>query len=299
MIKRIEDAFGENLKSVDWLDDETRELSKNKLSLVSKKIGYPDKWVDYASVAVNQDKSYVSNILAVQTFAATRQFAKLGKAVDPDEWDMTPPTVNAYYDPTKNVIAFPAGILQSPWFFNLTYPAALNFGGIGAAMGHELTHGFDDQGAQYDGTGRLHKWWPDNIFERFTERTRCVSDLYSGFSPVPGVFVNGNLTLGENVADIGGLHLAFDAYQSYTRDHGADPIVVEGLTNEQLFFVAYSFSWCEIETDAAVTRQVKVDPHSPAQFRVNGPLSQSPIFSDTFKCAKNSKMNPEKKCVVW
>jgi len=299
IVKRIENAFLANLPNVNWMDDATRQLAKEKLSMITNLIGYPEKWKDYSALSITP-QNYLNNLILCNQFSVADQFAQLKVPVNKKRWQMTPPTVNAYYDPTLNEMVFPAGILQSPWFFNATYPPQINFAGIGSVMGHELTHGFDDQGSNYDGTGKLHEWWPEAVRRRFAQRTRCVSDLYSSFEVLPGLYVNGNLTLGENVADIGGLHEAFVAYETYIATlPSPPPEIIPGKTDKQMFFIAYALHWCEVDTPEALRRQVNSNPHSPARFRVNGPLSQLPQFAVAFNCPQNSPMNPKKRCEIW
>jgi putative endopeptidase len=299
LVQRIEDAFLANLANVDWMDDATRKLAAQKLSMVKNLIGYPEHWKDYSGLSISADY-FVDNVVTCNQFSTADQFAQLTLPVNKARWEMTPPTVNAYYDPTLNEMVFPAGILQSPWFFNATYPPQINFAGIGSVMGHELTHGFDDQGANYDGTGKLHQWWPPAVKQRFQQRTECVSNLYSSFEVLPGLYVNGNLTLGENVADIGGLHESFIAYQTYAKSLPTPPPeILPGKTDKQMFFIAYALHWCEVDTPEALRRQVNSNPHSPARFRVNGPLSQLPQFTEAFSCPAGSAMNPAKRCNIW
>lgn len=212
---------------------------------------------------------------------------------------MTPPTVNAYYNPPLNEIVFPAGILQRP-FFAADYPMAMNFGGIGMVMGHELTHGFDDQGSKFDGSGRLTDWWDPSVVTRFEERTQCVSDLYDTYEVLPGVKLNGQLTLGENIADFGGIKAAFAAWKQYADKHPeALETGVEGLTADQLFFVSLGQIWCSKATPEAARVLAVTDPHSPARFRVNGPLAHLPEFWETFSCEPGEPMRPANVCEVW
>ena len=207
--------------------------------------------------------------------------------------------VNAYYQPTMNEFVLPAGILQAPFFFSLDYPVAMNLGGAGNVVGHELVHGFDDEGSQYDGSGKLHEWWPPSVREAFDQRAQCVSELYSSFEVLPGVYINGNLTNGENIADIGGMHSTYTAYQQWIKKNGPEPVAVPPLTNEQLFFVTYALTWCEVDTPEYIRQMVQSNPHSPAIARVNVPLSQLPQFAQTFKCAPNTPMNPSTRCNIW
>jgi endothelin-converting enzyme/putative endopeptidase len=218
--------------------------------------------------------------------------------VDRSEWEMTPQEVNAFYNPLRNQMVFPAGILQAP-FFDRDFPAAMNFGGIGMGMGHELTHGFDDQGRKFDGSGRLTEWWNPEVVESFEQRAQCVEQLYSSYEVQPGVRVNGELTLGENIADLGGIKEAYRAYQAWNAEHGAPPPQVEGLTADQLFFVGFAQGWCMLATPEVERMLVTVDPHSPSKFRVIGPLANFPEFAAAFACEKGTPMNPERRCEVW
>jgi endothelin-converting enzyme/putative endopeptidase len=293
MIEQIEGAFGNGLGGLAWMDDPTRERALGKMKKIINKIGYPDKWRDYTALQVSRD-TYTANVLAGRAFEAARVAAKIGKPVDRTEWYMSPPTVNAYYDPSVNEIVFPAGILQAP-FFDHTFPAAMNYGAMGMVMGHELTHGFDDQGRKFDGDGRLSEWWAPEVSARFDERTACVSKQYSGYQVAEGLNVNGALTLGENIADIGGLREAYRAYKA----QNAPPANVPGLTDDQLFFVAAAQSWCTVESPEYEKMLVLSNPHSPSKFRVTGPMSDSKEFAEAFGCAEGSTMHPKDACEVW
>ena len=224
---------------------------------------------------------------------------KIGQPVDRSEWGMTPQTVNAYYNPFQNEIAFPAGIMQPP-FFRRDFPAALNFGGMGAVVGHELTHGFDDEGRKFDGTGKLVEWWEPAVAGRFEKQAQCVRDMYSGFEVEPGVHVNGELTAGENIADLGGVRESWSAYKSWQQDHpeSAKPLV-EGFTNDQLFFVSWGQVWCTEQSPEAARLQVTTDPHSPGRFRTEGPLMNNADFAKAFSCPAGSRMAPKDRCEVW
>jgi len=211
---------------------------------------------------------------------------------------MTPSTINAYYDPTRNEMVFPAGIMQTP-YFNLSWPWSMNFGGLGMIMGHENTHGFDNQGRDYDGTGQLIDWWTKSSSENFNSRVQCVIDQYSQYEVLPGVYVNGELTQGENIADMGGIKNAYYAYKKLAGSEFNNPSIIKGLSNVQLFFVAYAQGWCEVATPQALEVQVKTDPHSPARYRVIGPLQDLPEFSQVFSCPVGSYMNPRSRCEVW
>ncbi len=297
MVRDIETAFENNLPNLTWMDDATRQRAIEKAHKVANKIGYPDKWRDYSKLSIG-DSSYVANVAAATSFEYDREMNKIGKPVDKTEWGMTPQTVNAYYNPTQNDINFPAGILQPP-FFRKDYPAAMNYGGIGAVVGHEFTHGFDDQGRKFDGDGVLHEWWEPQVSEKFDKAAQCVVDKYSQFEVEPGVHVNGQLTLGENIADLGGIKEAYAAYKSWEKRHGTPPAAVSGLTNDQLFFVAFGQIWCTEATPEFLRREVTTDPHSPGMFRAVAPPMNSPAFREAFHCKEGDKMAPANACTVW
>jgi len=300
MIQDIERAFGANLPNVDWMDDQTREAARKKLALVVDLVGAPVNWTDYSSVNVQRD-AFFANLVALSQFQWKVQLEVLQNPVDKYRWQMTPATVNAYYEPTLNTINFPAGILQ-PTFFNASYPSAMNFGGIGMVMGHELTHGFDDQGRMYDGTGKLTNWWTKASTTNFEERAACLINQYNGFViNDDGDHVNGNLTLGENIADNGGIRSAYFAWKAYIKEHGDDAPVPTSpkLTNDQLFFLAFAQGWCANVRPAYAKVAIKQDVHSPPFARVLGPLQNFDKFAEAFHCKAGSKMNPVKKCVLW
>jgi predicted metalloendopeptidase len=246
------------------------------------KIGYPDKWRDYSSLEISP-RSYVLNVLAANVFEFKRDLAKLGKPVDRDEWGMTPPTNNAYYDPTLNEMVFPAGILQPP-FFDEKADDASNYGAIGATIGHELTHGFDDEGRQYDSAGNLRNWWTDDDAKGFQSRAERVAKQYDAFEVLPGLHINGHQTLGENIADIGGLRIAYAAYKLATKDKKLAP--TDGFTPDQRFFIAYAQSWRTNERPEQVRLHVGSDVHSPVRWRVLGPVANFPEFLQAFGCGK-------------
>jgi putative endopeptidase len=297
MIGRIEGAFESNLTNLTWMDDETRGRAAGKMKALTNKIGYPDRWKDYTKLEVKAGDYFKSGLNA-RAFEFHRQGDKVGKPVDKKEWGMTPPTVNAYYNPLVNEMVFPAGILQRP-FFDRSFPPAMNFGGIGMVMGHELTHGFDDQGRKFDPSGRLAEWWAPEVSAKFEERAKCVADQYSGYEVQPTVFLNGKLTLGENIADLGGIKEAYRAFQKWKSQQTSVESGVEGLTPDQLFFVGFAQTWCTIATPEIETQLAKTDPHSAARFRVNGPLSNFPEFATTFQCAEGTPMRPKDVCEVW
>lgn len=297
MIQDIEDAMHENLLKLDWMDDQTRAQALTKLSLVFNMVGLPDVPTNYTFQIDTND--YGNTMLYSNYDAFTRRITKLQEPADRTEWEMTAATVNAYYDPTKNEMVFPAGILQTPFFNATGFPLAMNYGGIGMVMGHELSHGFDNQGRDYDGTGLLRDWWQPATSQRFNERVQCIIDQYSKFQPIPGVFVNGKLTQGENIADNGGIKLSYHAFLKAAGNSAPQPSVIPGLTNSQLFFVNFAQGWCAKWTDAMTRVRVKTDPHSPPRFRVLGPLMNFPEFSDAFSCPAGSNMNPANRCAVW
>jgi putative endopeptidase len=296
MIRDIENAFESNLPSLDWMDDTTRARAKEKVAALANKIGYPDKWRDYATLGVRRG-DFFANVVSGAEFETARQLRKVGNPVDRSEWFMTPQMVNAYNNPLQNEIVFPAGILQPP-FFSKDFPAALNYGGIGAVVGHELTHGFDDQGRKFDAEGRLREWWEPAVAKKFEQRAQCVRDQYSAYEIQPGVHLNGKLTAGENIADIGGLKEAHSAYESWEARHDPGQATPK-LTNEQLFYVAFGQVWCTLATPEVERVRVSVDPHSPPKFRVIGAISDNPDFAAAFDCKAGDPMVPKNQCVVW
>jgi putative endopeptidase len=297
MIKNLQAAFQEHVKTLDWMSEETKQQAMKKLDAFMVKIGYPDKWKDYSALEVNRGP-YVSNVLRSRQFGYNEMVAKLGKPVDRTEWGMTPPTVNAYYNPSMNEIVFPAGILQPP-FFNPNADDAVNYGGMGSVIGHELTHGFDDQGRQYDAEGNLKDWWTEEDAKKFAERTDMVDKQYSAYTPLDSVYVNGKLTMGENIADIGGLNIALTALKK--ANAGKTDPKWDGYTQEQRFFLAWAQNWRVNATDQFLRQQVMTDPHSPGKYRCNGPLSNMPQFYEAFGCKPGDKMyRPEAERVkIW
>jgi len=294
MVEALEKALGQDIEQLDWMTPATKAQALVKLKAITNKIGYPDKWRDYSSVVIKPDDP-LGNSFRANTFEFHRELAKIGKPVDRLQWDMTPPTVNAYYDPQMNNINFPAGILQPPFFYN-NVDDAVNFGGIGMVIGHELTHGFDDQGRQFDAHGNLKDWWTPKDAQEFEQRAACTADEYSGFSVEPGLFLNGKLTLGENTADNGGTRIALMALLN-TIGNKTDKI--DGYTPEQRFFLSLGQIWCENDRPEAVRRQVQTDPHSPPQFRVNGVVVNMPEFQKAFSCKPGQPMAPVHACHVW
>jgi len=298
MVHDIETAMDNDIDQLTWMSPETKTRAKQKLQLVANKIGYPEKWRDYSKLDVKPDDA-LGNSLRANAFENDRQLNKIGKPVDPNEWQMTPPTVNAYYDPSMNNINFPAGILQ-PAFYDPKEDDAVNYGHIGAVIGHELTHGFDDQGRKFDGKGNLTDWWTPEDAKNFEERTDCLVNEYGGFTAVDDVKINGKLTLGENTADNGGLVLAYMAYLDRAKKEGIDLAAKkDGYTSPQRFYIAFAQNWCENSRPESVRAQVLSDPHSPDHFRANGAIVNQPGFAEAFGCKKGSPMVPVNSCRVW
>lgn len=306
MVDAIEAALKQDIESLDWMTPETKQQALLKLAAIRNKIGYPSHWRDYSKLNIVRG-DLLGNVERANTFEVNRQLAKIGKPLDRTEFGMTPPTVNAYYSPPFNDINFPAGILQPP-FFDKTADDAVNFGGIGAVIGHELTHGFDDQGRKYDPQGNLRDWWTPADAKAFTERVSCIDDEYSSFEPLPGLHVRGSLTLGENTADNGGVRVAMRALHNMQAPEGKSgkggaqedsTKTINGFTPEQRLFIGYGQIWCENQTDAALRQQVQTNPHSPGRFRVNGVMQNSDDFAKAFSCHAGQKMVSEKACRVW
>jgi len=295
MVKGIQTSFEQGLPALTWMDETTRARALEKKAAVSNMIGYPDQWRDYSKLST-RPTDHLGNVLMTTQAEVARQLAKIGKPADPTEWLMSPATVNAYYHPLYNQMVFPAGILQPP-FFDRSYPSAMNYGGMGMVVGHELTHGFDDQGRQFNAKGQLTEWWDPAATARFTERAQCVSDQYSAYEVQPGLKVNGDLTLGENIADLGGVRLSYRAWKN--QGGGAGEPGVEGLSHDQLFFVAFAQSWCSVYSPEFEKMLVMSNPHSPPKQRVNGPLVNLPEFHQAFACPAGKPMRPEKQCEVW
>ena len=295
LVAAVESALEQDIKTLDWMTDETKAKAIEKLHKITNKVGNQAKWLDYASVRIARDDAY-GNASRASQFETARQLAKIGKPVDRTEWYMSQPTVNAYYDPQNNDINFPAGILQPPFYDN-GMDDAVNYGAIGAVIGHELTHGFDDQGRQYDGDGNLRDWWTPADAQAFEQRTDCLVDQYGSYSPVDGVHLNGQLTLGENTADNGGLRIAFMALEDTLK--GKEPAPKDGFTAEQRFFLGWAQVWCQNITDENLKVRAQTDPHSPGEFRVNGVVSNMPEFQQAFGCRPGQPMVRRPACRVW
>ncbi len=298
MVHDIEHAMDTDIDGLDWMSAATKARAKEKLHLVANKIGYPDTWRDYGALVVKADDP-AGNLLRADAFENDRELAKIGKPVDRGEWGMTPPTVNAYYNPSMNDINFPAGILQEP-AFDKSQDDAVNYGHIGSIIGHELTHGFDDEGKKFDGKGNLDDWWSPEDTKKFEAKTGCVSDEYGKFTAVDDVKVNGKLTLGENTADNGGLLLAYMAYLERAKKDGTDLTAKkEGYTPAQRFYIAFGQNWCQNARPESVRAQVLQDPHAPDAVRANGSVVNQPGFAEAFGCKKGSAMAPVESCRVW
>ena len=293
MIQAIEAEMENSLNGLVWMDDATRSKAKDKLHAIANKIAFPDMWRDYSALVVTRS-GHFANQSAAAKFELRRQMTKVGKPLDRKEWLMTPPTVNAYYEASMNEMVFPAGILQAPFYSNTAH-AGTNFGGIGMVMGHELTHGFDDEGRQFDAKGNLSDWWSPKVSEAFGERAKCVKDQYDGYELL-GEHVNGTLTMGENLADLGGLRLA---YQALAHQAHGDTSAAGEATREQRFFLGNAQAWCGVQREANARLRLATDPHSPPAFRVNGPASNMSEFAAAFSCKPGDKMVRQNACRVW
>jgi putative endopeptidase len=304
LVAALEKALGEDIKTLPWMSDATKQAAEEKLAMIRNKVGYPEHWRDYSALKVERN-DLIGNLERDAVFQRNWNLAHLGKPVDEKEWDMTPPTVNADYAPPMNDINFPAGILQPP-FFDPNVDPAVNYGGIGVVIGHEMTHGFDDEGSKYDGKGNLREWQTADDRKAFEQRTSCVADEYSGFDAapahgdVPAQKLNGRLTLGENTADNGGLRIAFLALEDALAAQGKSiDEKIDGYTEAQRYFLGFAQVWCENRTDGAARQGALTDPHSPGQWRVNGTVQNFDEFGKAFGCKKGQPMYPESSCRVW
>ena len=300
LVNNLKEALADRIKTLDWMDEPTKKEALKKLEAFQVKIGYPDKWLDYSLLQIDRGP-FVLNTIRAEKFEADRDVQKIGKPVDRTDWGMTPPTVNAYYNPNMNEIVFPAGILQPPFFY-ANADDAVNYGAIGAVIGHEMTHGFDDQGRQFDAVGNLRDWWSKKSAEEYDKRRKAVVDQYSSYEPLPGLHLNGELTQGENIADIGGVKLAYAALQKALDKHPEERTKkIDGLTPEQRFFLSFAAIWRSKIRDEDQKLRLNTDPHSPAQFRVNGPLSNLPEFQQAFNIPDGSPMArpADKRVNIW
>jgi len=297
LVKNLLTAYEQSIDELSWMTAETKVRAKEKLAKYMTKIAYPDKWRDYSALQVRSD-DLMGNLLTSSKLEFGRNLSKLGKPLDRSEWGMTPQTVNAYYNPGLNEIVFPAAILQPP-FFNPDADDAVNYGGIGAVIGHEISHGFDDQGSQFDGDGNLRNWWSEADRTAFKALTTKLVAQYSGYEALPGKFVNGELTLGENIADLSGVAIAYKAYLLSL--HGKEPAVIGGLDGKQRFFMGWSQVWRRKYRDAELVKRLLTDPHSPSQFRANGPLMNSDAFMDAFGVKPGDKLYkaPADRIRIW
>ena len=304
LVAALDKSLGDDIKSLPWMSDATKKAAEEKLAMIRNKIGYPEKWRDYSSVKVDRT-DLIGNQHHSSVFGRDWNYGHLGKPVDEKEWGMTPPTVNAYYDPSNNDINFPAGILQPP-FFDLTIDPAVNFGGIGSVIGHEMTHGFDDEGSKYDGKGNLREWQTADDRKAFTERTDCEVAEYNGFEVAPAhgdtlaQKENGKLTLGENTADNGGLRIAYMALLDTLAGQGKSiDDKIDSYTGAQRFFIGFAQVWCTNETEEMARQWALSDPHSYDRWRVDGTVQNFEAFGKAFGCKKGQPMYPVKSCRVW
>lgn len=298
LIENMSNTFADRIQRLDWMSEETKKQALYKLRAFTNKIGYPDKWKDYSAINIVSD-NYIANVRSCAKWSRQENLKKLGKPVDKTEWGMTPPTVNAYYRPTNNEIVFPAGILQFP-FFDFGADDAINYGGIGAVIGHEMTHGFDDSGSKFDADGNLKNWWTPQDAEQFKKRTQMVVDQYNGYTVINGTMhVNGQLTLGENLADLGGLNIAYEAFKK--TPEGKSTNRIDGFTPDQRFFLSWAQVWRANITDEAQAQRILTDPHSPGEYRCNGPISNMPEFYEAFDIKEGDKLwKPEaERAKVW
>lgn len=295
MVNALEVALGQDIKALPWMGDDTKKQAAEKLKAITNRIAYPDKWRDYSSLKIVRGDA-LGNSLRGKTFAVQHDLDKVGKPLDKGDWPYPPTTVNASYNPQQNNITFPAGILQPPFFDNQA-DDAMNFGAIGAAIGHELTHGFDDEGAKFDPNGNLQNWWTDKDKEEFEKRTGCIKDQYGDYNALPDVKLNGKLTLGENTADNGGLRIAYMALLNMLA--GKEPEPIDGLTAKQRFFLGFANVWCQNRTDQIARYLANIDPHSPGKWRVNGTVSNMPEFREAYRCKADAAMVRQNACRVW
>ena len=297
LVNNLLAAYKDSIDTLDWMSPATKKEAQAKLAKFTPKIGYPSKWKEYTALSVKRD-DLVGNVMRSREVEYNRELNKLGKPIDRDEWGMTPQTVNAYYNPELNEIVFPAAILQPP-FFDAKADDAVNYGGIGAVIGHEISHGFDDQGSQYDGDGNMRNWWTEEDGKRFGEKTKALIAQYAAFSPLPGYHVNGELTLGENIGDNSGLAIAYKAYKLSLK--GKPAPVIDKLTGDQRFYMGWAQVWRAKMREPAQIAQIKTDPHSPAQYRANGTVKNQPGFYEAFGVKAGDKMYlaPKDRVIIW
>jgi putative endopeptidase len=297
LVENLRGAYGDSIKDLTWMSDSTKVAAADKLAKFNPKIGYPNKWEDYSKLSIKAD-DLIGNATRASEVEHAKSLAKLGAPIDKDEWHMTPQTVNAYYNPTMNEIVFPAAILQPP-FFNLAADDAVNYGGIGAVIGHEMGHGFDDQGAKFDGEGNMRDWWTEQDLKEFSARGQALIAQYDGYYVFDDLHVNGGLTLGENIGDLSGVTIAYRAYKKSL--NGQEAPVIDGLTGDQRFFIGFTQIWRAKAKEEAMRNRVATDPHSPAEFRALGALSNMPEFYTTYDVKPGDAMYiaPEKRVKIW
>jgi predicted metalloendopeptidase len=302
MIANVMQAFDNRINNLPWMTKATKENAKNKLNKFRVKIGYPDKWKDYSTLEVKapeQGGTYFENSRMYARWSHKKNIEKMGKPVDKEEWGMSPQTVNAYFSPTNNEIVFPAAILQPP-FYDYKADEAVNYGGIGAVIGHEISHGFDDSGSRYNADGNLVNWWSENDLKQFTTLGSALADQYSALEPLPGIFVDGKFTLGENIGDLGGVNAAYDGLQIYLKANG-NPGLIDGFSPEQRFFISWATIWRSKMRDEAIKNQVKTDSHSPGMYRAYVPLQNVEAFYKVFNIQPQNGMYlaPDKRVKIW
>jgi putative endopeptidase len=299
MIANVISAFQNRIQKLDWMTPETKSKAVEKLDKFTVKIAYPDEWEDYSKMMVKEGNSYAENMMAVGKWASEKNLAEIGQPVDKSRWGMPPQMVNAYFNPLNNEIVFPAAILQPP-FYNWTADEAVNYGGIGAVIGHEISHAFDDSGARFDGDGNLKNWWTDKDLEEFTKRGDALAEQYSAIEVMDSVTINGKFTLGENIGDLGGVLGAYDGLQLYYKENGR-PEAIDGFTPEQRFFMSWATVWRTLTREDALRTQIKTDPHSPGIQRATQPLKNIDAFYEAFGIKEGDKMwlAPENRVRIW
>ncbi|HDO28096.1 MAG TPA: M13 family peptidase, partial [Bacteroidetes bacterium] len=297
LVENLRKSFGKRIKNLDWMSDETKQKALAKLDAITVKIGYPDKWKDYSKLDIDPD-NYLQNVRNAGKLEFNRNLAKIGKPVDKTEWGMTPQTVNAYYNPSNNEIVFPAAILQPP-FFNKDADEAVNYGAIGVVIGHEMTHGFDDQGRKYDKNGNMNDWWTKEDAERFEEKTKILGRQYDHYTLLDSLHVNGALTMGENIADLGGLNISYDAYQMSL--NGEKPKKTDGFAGDQRFYMSYAQVWRQNIRNKELIRRLKEDVHSPGEARVNVPVFNLDVFLKAFNISPEDTLYipVEERAYIW
>ncbi len=297
LVENLRNAYGSSIDNLEWMSKDTKKAAQVKLAAFTPKIGYPDQWEDYSKLSISGD-DLVGNIIRARKVASEKELSKLGGPIRKWEWHMTPQTVNAYYNPPANEIVFPAAILQAP-FFNMKADDAVNYGGIGAVIGHEMGHGFDDQGSKYDAEGNLRNWWTEQDLKEFSKRTKALVDQYSAYQVFDNLNINGELTLGENIGDLSGVTIAYKAYKASL--NGKEAPIIDGLTGDQRFFMGFAQIWRSKIVEKSMRNRVATDPHSPGEFRALGSLSNMDEFYEAFNVKEGDAMYiaPEKRVSIW